>query len=386
MLEVAELARDPLALVVRAEELLQQPRAGEDVLGILDEQLEELLLAGNEGQAHEGPRAGTARDGSSVGCVPRATVLCAATIASVRRVLLWMARNPWLRRQVPRLWFVRRALRRFMPGETLEDALVAAERYAPKGIGGLITHLGENLVDAAEADAVAAHYLDALEQVKARGLDIEISLKLTQLGLDLDPEMTRRHLAGLATRARELDAGRVWIDMEGSDYTEATVALYEQLLPEHPNLGICLQAYLKRTAVDIERLLPLRPAIRMVKGAYDEPARLAYRTRPEVDAAFMAGCVSILRGGAAILGLGTHDVRLIEQIGASAEASGVPRDRYEVQMLYGIRTGELERLARAGYRARVLIAYGEFWYPWYVRRLAERPANVTFVLRQLLPW
>jgi proline dehydrogenase len=158
------------------------------------------------------------------------------------------------------------------------------------------------------------------------------------------------------------------------------------LKPQHPNLGICLQAYLRRTAADIERLLPLRPAIRMVKGAYDEPAGIAYRTRSEVDAAFVAGCVTILRDGGVALGLGTHDVRLIEQIGASAEASGVPRDAYEVQMLYGIRTGELERLARAGYRARVLIAYGEFWYPWYVRRLAERPANVTFVLRQLLPW
>jgi proline dehydrogenase len=297
-----------------------------------------------------------------------------------------MARNPWLRRQVPRLWFVRRALRLFMPGETLEDALVAAETYHPKGVGALFTHLGENLVDPSEADAVAAHYLDALEQIRGRGLDIEISLKLTQLGLDLDPGMARRHLAALATRARELGTGTVWIDMEGSDYTEATVALYEELKPEHPNLGICLQAYLKRTAVDIERLLPLQPAIRMVKGAYDEPARIAYRTRPEVDAAFVAGCVSILRGGNATLGMGTHDVRLIEQIGASAEASGVPRDSYEVQMLYGIRTGELERLARQGYRSRVLIAYGEFWYPWYVRRLAERPANVTFVLRQLLPW
>jgi proline dehydrogenase len=222
-----------------------------------------------------------------------------------------MARNPWLRRQVPRLWFVRRALRRFMPGETLEDALSAADGYAPQRIGALFTHLGENLVDPAEADAVAAHYLDALEQIKARGIDGEISLKLTQLGLDLDPQMARRHLAALAIRARELGSGRVWIDMEGSDYTEATVALYEALLPDHPNL---------------------------------------------------------------------------EQIGASAEAVGSPRDAYEVQMLYGIRTGELERLARAGYRSRVLIAYGEFWYPWYVRRLAERPANVTFVLRQLLPW
>lgn len=273
-----------------------------------------------------------------------------------------------------------------MPGETLDDALNAAAAYRPNGIGALFTHLGENLVDPAEADAVAAHYVDVLEQARARGIDGEISLKLTQLGLDLDRTMAVRHLATLATRARELGAGTVWIDMEGSDYTEQTVALYEELRPEHPNLGICLQAYLKRTAADIERLLPLHPAIRMVKGAYDEPARIAYRTRPEVDAAFVAGCVTIMRDGSATLGLGTHDVRLIEQIGASARASGIAREAYEVQMLYGIRTGELERLARQGYRSRVLIAYGEFWYPWYVRRLAERPANVAFVLRQLLPW
>ena len=303
----------------------------------------------------------------------------------MRRVLLWMARNPWLRRHVPRLWFVRRALRRFMPGETPEDALVAAESYAPKGIGALFTHLGENLVDPKEADAVAAHYLDSLEQIKARGIDGEISLKLTQLGLDLDEEATRRHVASLASRARELELGTMWIDMEGSDYTETTIGLFEALRPEHPNLGICLQAYLKRTAADIARLLPLDPAIRMVKGAYDEPASIAYRTRSEVDAVYVAQSMTLLHGSTGLLGLGTHDVALIETIGDAAEAAGIGRDRYEVEMLYGVRTGQLERLAKAGYRARVLIAYGEFWYPWYLRRLAERPANVTFVLRQLLP-
>jgi proline dehydrogenase len=304
----------------------------------------------------------------------------------MRRVLLWMARNRWLREHVPRLPFVRRAVSRFMPGERLTDALDAAATYGAKGIGALFTHLGENLSNLSEADAVAAHYLDALEQIRSRGIDGEISVKLTQLGLDLDPEVARRYTAALAARARELDAGTVWIDMEGSAYTEATVALYESLRPEHPNLGICLQAYLKRTAADITRLLPLHPAIRMVKGAYDEPARIAYRTHSEVDASFVSQSVVILRDGQAGLGLGTHDVRLIEQIGMSAQASGIPREAYEVQMLFGIRSDQLERLARAGYRARVLIAYGEFWYPWYVRRLAERPANVTFVLRQLLPW
>jgi proline dehydrogenase len=307
----------------------------------------------------------------------------------MRRVLLWMARNQWLRDRVPRLWFARRAVRRFMPGEQLSDALDAAERFRARGIGALFTHLGENLADLSEADAVAAHYLDALEQIRARRIDGEISVKLTQLGLDLDPAVARRHTAALALRARELEAGIVWIDMEGSAYTEATVALYEELLPEHPNLGICLQAYLRRTAADVQRLLPLHPHVRMVKGAYDEPARIAYRSRSEVDTNYLAQCVAFLIEGretAGRLGLGTHDVRLIEQIAASATAAGIEREAYEVEMLYGIRTGEQERLVAEGYPTRTLIAYGEFWYPWYVRRLAERPANVAFVLRQLLPW
>jgi proline dehydrogenase len=307
----------------------------------------------------------------------------------VRRVLLWAARNRWLRDRVPRLWFARRAVRRFMPGERLEDALDAAERLKATGIGALFTHLGENLVEASEADAVSAHYLDALERIRARGIDGEISVKLTQLGLDLDAGLARRHLAALATRARELDAGLVWIDMEGSAYTEATVALYEELLPEHPNLGICLQAYLRRTAADVRRLLPRGPHIRMVKGAYDEPERIAYRSRAEVDASYLAQCIVILTDGrerAGRLGLGTHDVRLIEQVVAAAEAAGIGPDAYEVEMLYGIRVDQQRRLAAAGYPTRTLIAYGEFWYPWYVRRLAERPANVAFVLRQMLPW
>jgi proline dehydrogenase len=307
----------------------------------------------------------------------------------VRRILLWAARNAWLRRVVPRLWFARRAVRRFMPGEHLSDALDAAERLKARGIAALFTHLGENLTDASEADAVAAHYLDALDQIRARGIDGEISVKLTQLGLDLDLDLARRHLAALAVRARELDAGVVWIDMEGSDYTEATVALYEALLPEHPNLGICLQAYLRRTAADVRRLLPLRPHIRMVKGAYDEPERIAYRARAEVDAAYLAQCVVLLTDGrdtVGRLGLGTHDVRLIEQVVATAEAAGIGSEACEVEMLYGIRTDQQERLAAAGHPTRTLIAYGEFWYPWYVRRLAERPANVAFVLRQMLPW
>jgi proline dehydrogenase len=308
----------------------------------------------------------------------------------MRHLLLWAARNSFLRNRIPRLWFARRAVRRFMPGEQLDDALAAADRFQADGIGTLFTHLGENVTDMAEADAVAAHYLDVLSRIKERGIDGEISTKLTQLGLDLDEAAAERHMVTLIERARELGGGTVWIDMEGSAYTEPTVAMYERLRAAHDNVGIALQAYLRRTAADIARLMPLEPTIRLVKGAYDEPAAIAFRKRSEVDANYLAQAAVILLEGRgkpkARLALGTHDVGLIEQIGAYAEAAGIGRDAYEIQMLYGIREDQQRRLARAGYRVIDLIAYGEFWYPWYVRRLAERPANVTFVLRQLLPW
>ena len=305
----------------------------------------------------------------------------------MRRVLLWMANNRFLRRRLPRLWFARRAVRRFMPGEDAEAALGAGVAFQRDGIASLFTHLGENLANLAEADAVADGYVDLLDRIRAAGLDGEVSVKLTQLGLDLDVERTFVHAERLAARAAAT-GGDLWIDMEGSAYTEATVAFYERLKTRHPNVGLCLQAYLRRTAADVQRLLPLDPAVRLVKGAYAEPESIAYRSRQEVDANYVALCVAMLdarRAGRRVrVGLGTHDVRLIEQIAAHAAAIGLDRRSFEVEMLYGIRVDEQRRLAREGYLVRDLIAYGEHWYPWYMRRLAERPANVLFVLRQLV--
>jgi proline dehydrogenase len=305
----------------------------------------------------------------------------------MRRVFLWAARNAWLKEHLPGLPFMRRAVRRFMPGETLESALDAAAPLQSAGIATLYTRLGENLTSLAEADAVADHYVDVLDQIKARGLDGEISVKPTQLGLDHDEDRCLAHLERLAAHAAETGS-YLWIDMEGSAYVEATVRLYERLRATQPRTGICLQAYLKRTADDIERLRPLDPAIRLVKGAYDEPAEIAYRDKRRVDASYLGLAVRFLldsRGRPIRLGLGTHDVELIEQIAAQVAAAGIGKDGFEIEMLYGIRTGEQHRLARAGYRVATLIAYGEHWYPWYMRRLAERPANVTFAIRSLLP-
>jgi len=304
-----------------------------------------------------------------------------------RSVLLWMARNPWLRRRLPRLGFVRRAVRRFMPGEDAESAFTAAAGLAASGQGILFTRLGENLAELAEADEVAAHYRSLLDREASLPHPPELSVKPTQLGLDIDAEACFRHLDALAARAAEAGTW-LWLDMEGSTYVDATMDLYERLRAAHPNVGICLQAYLKRTPTDLRRLLPLRPAVRLVKGAYDEPAAIAFRRRPEVDAAYQALALVLAeaaRDGRARCALGTHDSGLIERIAAFADSAGVARGSLEVHMLYGIRARELARLNAAGFPAFTLIAYGAFWYPWYMRRLAERPANVLFALRQLLP-
>jgi proline dehydrogenase len=304
----------------------------------------------------------------------------------MRRILLWMAGNRWLKEHLPNLWFARRAVRKFMPGESMEEALDAAEQFRSAGIGILFTHLGENLTELAQAQAVADHYHSLLEKVRARGMDAEISLKLTQIGLDLDPEATFSHLDGLAADA-EATGGSLWIDIESSAYTDATLDLYRRLKERHANAGICLQAYLKRTPADINALLPLEPQIRLVKGAYNEPAQIAFRRKSDVDAAYQSLSVLMLPAAAAgklRLGLGTHDTALIERIAAYARGADMPITAFEVQMLYGIRMDEQHRLAREGYVVRDLVAYGDAWYAWYMRRLAERPANVGFALRQVI--
>ena len=304
----------------------------------------------------------------------------------MRSLLLWMARNGFLRKWLPRLWFSRRAVRRFMPGEDAGSALDAAARFRAEGITSMFTRLGENVTKLAEGDEVASHYLGLMADIRARDLDGEVSVKLTQLGYDLDVERTLEHARNLAAKAAETGK-TLWVDMEGSAYAEGTVAFYERLKATHPNAGLCLQAYLRRTAADIQRLLPLDPRIRLVKGAYAEPASIAFQSKQEVNRSYVELAVALLEGAKAghqvLLGLGTHDVALIEEIARAVERLGLPKTSFEVEMLYGIRMDQQRRLAGEGYLVRDLIAYGEAWYPWYMRRLAERPANVWFALRQI---
>ncbi len=306
----------------------------------------------------------------------------------MRTILLWMARNAWLKERIPRLRFVRRAVRSFMPGEDLGSAIAAAETTRTGGVKAAFTKLGENLTDLAEAQTVADHYRAVLDEIAARGLDAEVSIKLTQLGYDLDVETAFDHFSAIAARAKAIGTW-AWVDMEGSAYVEGTIAFYERARTAHDNVGLCLQAYLHRTPADVQRLLPLRPAIRLVKGAYAEPASLAYRSKSEVDAAYLAVASTLapaVRDGQARFMAGTHDVELIEQIARFGAAIGLEPGRIEIEMLYGIRTDQQRKLAARGFDVRCLIAYGEHWYPWYMRRLAERPANVIFALRQILPF
>ena len=305
----------------------------------------------------------------------------------LRRLLLWCARNTWMREHLPNLPFMQRAVHRFMPGDTIDDALGAAVALQVLGIATIYTKLGEALTDLSQAQDVADHYLELLGRIKTSEIDGEISVKPTQLGLDIDEDACFAHLRTLA-EAAEAQGSYLWIDMEDSAYVDRTLDLYQRLRATCPRTGICLQAYLRRTAKDVERLLPINPAIRLVKGAYDEPRSIAFQRKREVDANYLGIAVTLLRESRnrpLRIGLGTHDVELVQQIATHAGAAGIPKTAFEVQMLYGIRAKEQRALTRSGYRVQTLIAYGPAWYRWYMRRLAERPANVLFALRQLLP-
>lgn len=303
-----------------------------------------------------------------------------------RNALLWISENRTLRHKLPRYAFVRRAVSRFMPGEELADALQAAANLREKKIGTILTRLGENVSNAAETSEVTEHYLAALLLIQQRGLDARISVKLTQLGLDVDEELCRQNLSALVAAAAAV-GNWVWIDMEQSAYVERTLALYRRVRTQHANVGVCLQAYLHRTKDDLAALLPITPAIRLVKGAYREPAAIAFPRKAQVDANFLALTEMLLanvKPRGVSVGIATHDQVLLQQTQQMAEAFGLAPADYEFQLLYGIQTAEQLRLAAAGYRMRTLISYGSYWFPWYMRRLAERPANVLFVLRNLI--
>lgn len=304
----------------------------------------------------------------------------------MRTALLKASRSEWLAQQVRGRRFAQRASRRFMPGEDVEAALAAAEQLRHRRIPTLITLLGEAITERREAEQVADQYLHVLGSIEQRGLPMQLSLKLTQLGLDVSRDLCVELLMRIAARA-EAAGNYVCIDMEASSYVDSTLEVFRAVHSAHANVGICLQAYLYRTADDLEALLPLEAPIRLVKGAYNEPPQFAYPGRRDVDENFFKLAQRLLsRGlpGTVPHAFGTHDPRLILRIQDFAAGRGLPNDAYEIQMLYGIRREDQYGLAAGGYAVRTLISYGRHWFPWYMRRLAERPANLLFLARSLL--
>lgn len=302
-----------------------------------------------------------------------------------RSALLWVSENRKLRQTLPRYKFIRRAVSRFMPGEELIDAMQAAQKLQASKINTIVTRLGENVSTVAETEEVTAHYLQALPQIQQKNLDAYISVKPTQLGLDFDEKLCLQNLTAIVEQAQALK-NWVWIDMEQSAYVDRTLTLYKNIKQKYPQVGLCVQAYLYRTQKDLEDLLPYAPAIRLVKGAYMEPANIAYPQKAEVDASFLALAKMLLtniKKNGVTLGVATHDKILIQKIQQAAAEMGLRKTDYEFQLLFGIQAEEQFRLAGAGYCVRTLISYGSYWFPWYVRRLAERPANVWFVMKNL---
>ncbi|HEX5107016.1 MAG TPA: proline dehydrogenase family protein [Vicinamibacterales bacterium] len=304
-----------------------------------------------------------------------------------RKLLLAASTNAWLRDHATHAAFVRRSVSAFMPGEHLEDALAAARAQQQLGIGTIFTHLGENVSHVADTTAVAEHYVDVMNAVQAGGLNAQVAVKPTHLGLDIDADLARQHLRALVDHA-EAVGNFVWLDMESSPYVDRTLDLFRHLRQRSSRVGVALQAYLYRTTQDIEQLIPLGAAIRLVKGAYLEPPTLAFARKRDVDENFfrlacrLLGAEAVSAGG--LLHIATHDGRLVDRLREFAGANGVPRSAYEIAMLYGIQRPLQQRLIGSGVPLRVLIAYGPHWFPWYMRRLAERPANVGFVLKNLI--
>jgi proline dehydrogenase len=299
-----------------------------------------------------------------------------------RSAILRAAESARLRRLVERHG-MRLGAARFVAGTTLDDCVATLRRLNDAGLHTNTTLLGEAIADPAEVEAVVEEYERILERLVADGLRANLAVKLTQLGLTIDGELAYANVERLVRRAEEL-ATFVRIDMEQSEHVEATLGIYERLRESGlESVGTVLQSYLYRTPDDLERLLPLRPNLRIVKGAYLEPATVAYPDKRDVDAAYVRLVERGLLGGAYIA-VATHDERIIEHVKAFTAREGIGRERFEFQMLYGVRSGLQRELAAEGYKVLVATPFGPDWFPYLMRRLAERPANLLFLLRNLL--
>lgn len=270
---------------------------------------------------------------------------------------------------------------RFVAGDHLEDAIQAIKDLNSKGIGGILDLLGEGVTDPGGAGAASAEYHQSIKRIDETGIDTTVSVKLTQLGLAFDKGTCIDYVRGLAAEAQAIGT-RIEIDMEQSEYVVDTLDVYRLLSADYPDLRIAMQVYLRRTPVDLETLAALKPRVRLVKGAYAEPEEIALQKRKEIDSQYRFLTEWLFEKGTDP-GIATHDSALVEHAQRVARAQGVGMDGFEIQMLYGIRADYQAELARRGHRVRAYVPYGTDWYPYLMRRMAERPANLRFFLRAL---
>ena len=301
--------------------------------------------------------------------------------AALKALFLWLSERRWMARLAMGTPFLRRMPLRFVAGTTLDQAVGAVRRINAAGASATLDILGEAVDDRASAQRAAAAYVATVERIAAEGLDANVSIKLTQMGLDLGVEECLEVLAPV------VDAGRehgifVRIDMESSAYTERTLEVVERLRADGHDVGPVIQSYLHRSPADVDRLAAERVRTRVCKGAYAEPPEVAHQDRDAIGDAFVELCRALLEADA-YPGVATHDPDMLRRVAAAARKAGVSRDRFEFQMLYGIRRDLQRRLVARKYRLRVYVPFGTEWYPYFMRRLAERPANVVFVARSL---
>ena len=304
----------------------------------------------------------------------------------IRQGLLWLSEQQWLFDFARRNPLARPFARRFVAGEQLDEAVEAATELARRGITTSLDLLGESVGREEEAEAARDEYLAMVDRLAAtgNGVEVNVSVKLTQMGLDLDEELCHRNVAAILERARDV-GGFVRLDMEGSAYTQRTLDFFADRLfePYGEHCGVVIQSCLRRSEADVERLVAMRARVRLCKGAYLEPPAVAYPDKAEVDRNYARLMERLLDGGH-YPGLATHDEKLVAHARRFVQRNRIGEDRFEFQMLYGIRRDLQEKLRAAGHRVRVYVPFGTQWYPYLMRRLAERPANIAFILGSIL--
>jgi proline dehydrogenase len=299
----------------------------------------------------------------------------------MRIFFVWLSHRRWMARLALRTPFIRRVALRFVAGTTLDEAVAAVRAVNERGACATLDVLGESVHDRATADAAAAAYVTTIDRIAAEKLDANVSLKLTQMGLDLGIETCLEVIRPL------VEAGKrhgifVRVDMEGSPHTDSTLEVVRRLRADGYDVGPALQSYLRRSQADVEGLASDRVRTRICKGAYAEPESIAFHDRAEINRSFVDLCTRLLEADA-YPGVATHDPEMIEAVKAWVQEHDVPNDRYEFQLLYGIRRDLQDQLLADGYRLRVYVPYGTEWWPYFMRRFAERPANVMFIARSL---